>query len=148
MTSAFSGVANLAGILKGLEGRADFPPDLKPQAVKRRKFVRTAAPKAAPKAGGGVPKPKAYGGVPKADGVGAKAEGVVPKDGVPKDPVHEAPVPTAQALAKARNCAVSKAYVAAKKQASTEGKSAEEITAAAKHAYKLAGIEWDSTHKA
>jgi len=162
LSSAFTGCSGFGDILRGLEGRSDTAPVIKPQAIKKRKFVAKAkkaavakAKKAAVPKAGAVPKPAAKAAVPKPAAVAAVGvAGAVPEPAAPvakavvPEPAAKAPVPKAPegALSDTRKCVHSRAYKYAARVAKAAGKNPAEISAAACKAGKEANAKWDLEH--
>ena len=142
LSSAFSGCSGLEAMLDSLDGRGQPKLSDKPAAIKRKRRLLVAKPKAKPKVKA-APKPKAELH-PKSAASAAAAKPAAAPAGAPV----AAPVAAqAHGLSNTRKCVHSRAYHAAAKAAKLQGlNNAAEISAAAKKAARAAAEQWDLDH--
>ena len=138
LSSAFSGCSGLDAMLDSLDGRGQPKLSDKPAAIKRKRRLLVAKPKAKPKVKA-APKPKAELHPKSAASAAAAKPAAAPA---------AAPVAAqAHGLSNTRKCVHSRAYHAAAKAAKLQGKNNEaEIKTAAKAAARAAAAQWDLDH--
>ena len=142
LSSAFSGCSGLDAMLDSLDGRGQPKLSDKPAAIKRKRRLLVAKPKAKPKVKA-APKPKAELHPKSA----ASAAAAKPAAAPAAAPVGAPVAAQAHGLSMTRKCVHSRAYHAAAKAAKLQGKNNEaEIKTAAKAAARAAAAQWDLDH--
>ena len=142
LSSAFSGCSGLEAMLDSLDGRGQPKLSDKPAAIKRKRRLLVAKPKAKPKVKA-APKPKAELHPKSA----ASAAAAKPAAAPAAAPVGAPVAAQAHGLSNTRKCVHSRAYHAAAKAAKLQGKNNEaEIKTAAKAAARAAAAQWDLDH--
>ena len=142
LSSAFSGCSGLEAMLDSLDGRGQPKLSDKPAAIKRKRRLLVAKPKAKPKVKA-APKPKAELHPKSAASAAAAKPAAAPTAAPAAAPVAA----QAHGLSNTRKCVHSRAYHAAAKAAKLQGlNNAAEISAAAKKAARAAAEQWDLDH--
>ena len=142
LSSAFSGCSGLEAMLDSLDGRGQPKLSDKPAAIKRKRRLLVAKPKAKPKVKA-APKPKAELHPKSA----ASAAAAKPAAAPAAAPVAAPVAAQAHGLSNTRKCVHSRAYHAAAKAAKLQGMNNDaEIRAAAKKAAQAAAAQWDLDH--
>ena len=134
LSSAFSGCSGLDAMLDSLDGRGQPKLSDKPAAIKRKRRLLVAKPKAKPK-------------VKAAPKSAASAAAAKPAAAPAAAPVGAPVAAQAHGLSNTRKCVHSRAYHAAAKAAKLQGMNNDaEIRAAAKKAAQAAAAQWDLDH--
>ena len=142
LSSAFGGCSGLEAMLDSLDGRGQPKLSDKPAAIKRKRRLLVAKPKAKPKVKA-APKPKAELHPKSAASAAAAKPAAAPTAAPAAAPVAA----QAHGLSNTRKCVHSRAYHAAAKAAKLQGKNNEaEIKTAAKAAARAAAAQWDLDH--
>ena len=146
LSSAFSGCSGLEAMLDSLDGRGQPKLSDKPAAIKRKRRLLVAKPKAKPKVKA-APKPKAELHPKSAASAAAAKPAAAPAAAPVGAPVAAPVAAQAHGLSMTRKCVHSRAYHAAAKAAKLQGLNNEaEIKAAAKKAARAAAEQWDLDH--